>query len=181
MESYPYLWKCKQRKHSTTPHFSKPMKSNVSLYDLLVPSSLAFPISQLTHPIFSPSSPPLLLHSARCKKQGRLSLHCVPPPFLHRIPPFHLSFHHSQKSHTGQLSVKVGVGAGGLGRFGWEEIKTGREVNFFTVLTLLVNKSLHNTGNIVKSSLLKQFLLCLCSKTHLFIRAWHGYPSWNHF
>jgi len=43
-----------------------------------------------------PPPPLLLLYSARCQKTGKLSLHCVPPPFLLTIPPFHL--HHSQKN-----------------------------------------------------------------------------------
>lgn len=87
-------------------------------------ASLAFTVSQLTHPICTPwSAPLLLLHSARCQKQGRLSLLCVPPPFLHRFPAFHLSYHHSQKSHWGRLRFE----ARGIGGWGWEEMETRME------------------------------------------------------
>lgn len=63
--------------------------------------------------------PLLVLHSARCQKQRRLSLLCVPPPFLHRIPAFHLSYHHSQKSHRGLLHLE----AKGIAGWEWEEME----------------------------------------------------------
>lgn len=144
----------------------------MSLHDLLGPFSLAFTVSQLTHPIFTPWSPPLLLlHSARCQKQGRLSLLCVPPPFLHRIPAFHLSYHHSQKSHRGRLRVEArGIGDGGERKLrqGWKE---GRET-LLTLLTLLANRSLHNTGKIIWKAVQPSLLCppsiqkCICSSEH---------------
>lgn len=63
--------------------------------------------------IYPPNFPPLL-HSARHQKQGKLSLLSLPPPFLHRIPAFHLSYHHSQKSHGELLHVEA------KGKAGWE-------------------------------------------------------------
>lgn len=58
--------------------------------------------------------PFLILHSARCQKQGRLSLLCVPPPFLQRISALHLSYGHSQKSQRA-------VEAKGIAGWEWEE------------------------------------------------------------
>lgn len=95
----------------------------------------------------------LLLHSARCQKQGRLSLLCVPPPFLCRIPAFHLSLPSLPK-----ITQRVAAcrGEGERKRRDRDGRKGGRLV--LTALTLRAIKSLHNIGRIilkaVQSSLL---------------------------
>lgn len=91
-------------------------KSTMSPHELLGPWLSPYLSRLFQYSLFDlppPNFPPLL-HSARHQKQGKLSLLSLPPPFLHRVPAFHLSYHHSQKSHGELLHVEA------KGKAGWE-------------------------------------------------------------
>lgn len=83
---------------TTQLFFFESMKSSVSLYDPLVQCSLAFTISQLTHPIFSPSSLPSsssALSKVPKTREAQFTM-CAPslPPQSSSLPPL---LHQSQK------------------------------------------------------------------------------------
>lgn len=79
------------------------------------------------------------------KKQGRLRLFCVPPPFRHRILPFHSSGHHSPKNTEEWYLWKQRVYC--FGEWGWEEMET-RMVGSDTYNSLSALFALHNFGKL---------------------------------
>lgn len=122
-------------------------------------------------------SPLLLLHSARCQKQERLSLQCVPPPFLHRVPPFHLSYI-SPKITEGSSSQTLGDV-----KMGWEEMnckeRKGGKIFSLCLLCLLIR--VYTTVEKLSAKLSNPpFFLppfnFFVNKMYLLTRVWNGYP-----
>lgn len=146
-----------------------PLCPHITLFSLLF---LAANVSQLTPLIFSfPSTALRLLNKVPKTRADPFT-----PPFLLKMCPLH----HSQRSHMGHFDID----ASEIGSRSWEErnLRQAWKWSIPTVLTLLVDKSLHNIGKSMwkaaQSSLLHPFPF-LCSKTDLFSGAWHCYSSWN--
>lgn len=105
--------------------------------------SLAFTISQLTHPIFTPWSAFLQWQPAKCQKQGKFRLLCIAPPVLHRMTACPILLLCLPKI-TQRAFACSGIRDERKWRKGWKEGREGDWL-FFSLLSVGFSR-LHNIG-----------------------------------